>query len=44
MEPSWSARLWNKFVNSNYAIKKFPDWVEIAYKRYWSVYKRWYGL
>lgn len=44
MNPKWSARLLNKFVDADYAVKPFPDWVEIVYKRHWSVYYRWYGL
>ena len=44
MRPGWSIRLWDKFVDADYATKPFPEWVNIAYKRHWSVYHRWYGL
>lgn len=45
VNPNWSNRIWNMFVNANYAtVEPFPEWVEILYKRYWSVYHRWYGL
>lgn len=44
MKKLWSNRLIDMCVNSYYIINGFPNWVEIAYKRYWSKYARWYGL
>lgn len=41
---NWSARLLNMFLDDSYAIGTFPNWLEVAYKRHWSVYHRWYGL
>ena len=45
MNPNWSKRTLKIFTNSKYAVdKSFPEWFNIANRRYRPVYIRWYGL
>ena len=50
MNPCWSIRIWDMYVDAYYAKIKFdgePDsmhWTIIASKRYWSKDGKWYGL
>jgi len=46
MKPFWSIRIWDMYVDADYAkyTGKPPRWVLMAYKRYWSDDKKWYGI
>lgn len=45
MSVNWSMRTFRIFTNNKYAIyKAFPEWFNVANRRYRPVYLRWYGL
>ena len=49
MEPNWSNRIWDSWIDAYYAKHKLdPDdnlhWTLIASKRYWAKDGKWYGL
>lgn len=48
MQPYWSKRFWEKFVDEDYAtipieVVKEMIWLKIASQRYWSDTGKWFG-
>ena len=44
MHPQWSARLWEMYVSQeSTGFPHVPDWVRIAFLRYWTTTNKWYG-